>query len=93
MTKTEEKKMKIKKVVEFLIDKFDAQIEDADGGRFDITIGDFHGQMDRRDLFVDFWESIPLYGGGFADSDFSLQRQAVAFQNKINKEIQELING
>jgi len=93
MTKTELKKMQIKKVVEFLIDKFDAQIEDADVGRFDLTIGDFHGQMDRRDLFVDFWESIPLYGGGFDDKDFSRQREAVAFQNKINKEIQELING
>ena len=91
MTKTELKKMQIKKVVEFLIDKFEAQIDDADGGRFDITIGDFQGQMDRRDLFVEFWDSIPLHGDGFFPAEVLHQQDAVAFEKQINEEIQKLL--
>ena len=93
MTKTEEKKMQVKKVVEFLIDQFEAQIDDADGGRFDITIGDFHGQMDRRDLVVDLWDSIRLHGDGFTPAERLRQQDAVAFEKQINEEIQKLING
>ena len=93
MTKTELKKMQIKKVVEFLIDQFEAQIEDADGGRFDVTIGDFHGQMDRRDLYVDFWDSISLYGDGFTPAEILRQQESVAFEKQVNEEIKKLING
>ena len=93
MTKTEEKKMQIKKVLEFLIDQFEAQIDDnGDGGRFDITIGDFHGQMSRRDLYVEFWDSIPLHGDGFFPAEVLHQQNAVAFEKQINEEIQKLIN-
>ena len=94
MTKTEEKKMQIKKVLEFLVDQFEAQIDDnGDGGRFDITIGDFHGQMSRRDLYVEFWDSIPLHGDGFFPAEVLRQFEAVQFEKQINKEIQKLING
>ena len=92
MTKTELQKQRVKAVLEFLTDQFDAQIDDnGDGGRFDITIGDFHGQMSRRDLFVEFWESIPLHGEGFWPADFKLQREAAAFQKQVNEEIQKLL--
>ena len=94
MTKTELKKMQIKKVLEFLVDQFEAQIDDnGDGGRFDITIGDFHGQMSRRDLYVEFWDSIPLHGDGFFPAEKLHQQDAVAFEKQINEEIQKLING
>ena len=94
MTKTEEKKMQVKKVVEFLIDQFEAQIDDnGDGGRFDITIAGFHGQMSRRDLYVEFWDSIPLHGDGFFPAEVLHQQDAVAFEKQINEEIQKLING
>jgi len=93
MTKTEEKKMQVKKVVEFLIDQFEAQIEDADGGRFDITIAGFHGQMSRRDLVVDLWDSIQLHGDGFTPAERLRQIEAVQFEKQINEEIQKLING
>ena len=93
MTKTELKKQQVKKVVEFLIDQFEAQIDDADGGRFDITIGDFHGQMDRRDLYVDFWDSIPLHGDGFTPAEILRQQESVAFEKQVNEEIKKLING
>ena len=93
MTKTELKKQQVKKVLEFLIDQFDAVVEDADGGRFDITIGDFHGQMDRRDLVVDLWDSIPLHGDGFTPAERLRQIESVEFEKQINEEIQKLING
>ena len=94
MTKTELKKLQVKKVVEFLIDQFEAQIDDnGDGGRFDITIGDFHGQMSRRDLVVDLWDSIPLHGDGFFPAERLRQIEAVQFENQINEEIQKFING
>ena len=93
MTKTELKKQQIKKVVEFLIDQFEAQIDDADGGRFDITIAGFHGQMSRRDLVVDLWDSIPLHGDGFFPAEVLRQKEAVMFEKIINKEIQKFING
>ena len=69
MTKTELQKQRVKAVLEFLTDQFDAQIEDADGGRLDITIGEFNGQMHRRDLQVDFYDSIPLGGHGFTPAE------------------------
>ena len=94
MTKTEEKKQRVKAVLDFLTDQFDAQIDDnGDGGRFDITIGDFHGQMSRRDLQVEFWDSIPLHGDGFFPAEVLHQQDAVAFEKQINEEIQKLING
>ena len=52
MTKTELKKQQIKAVIELLINQFNAQVEDADGGRMDITIGDLQGQFSRRDFEV-----------------------------------------
>ena len=92
MTKTELKKMQIKKVLEFLVDQFEAQIDDnGDGGRFDITIGDFHGQMSRRDLVVDLWDSIPLHGDGFFPAEVLHQQDAVAFEKQIIEEIQKLL--
>ena len=94
MTKTELQKQRIKAVLEFLIDQFEAQIDDnGDGGRFDITIGDFHGQMSRRDLYVEFWDSIPLHGDGFFPAEVLRQQDAVKFEKQINEEIQKLING
>ena len=94
MTKTELKKLQVKTVVEFLIDQFEAQIDDnGDGGRFDITIGDFHGQMSRRDLYVEFWDSIQLHGDGFTPAERLRQIEAVQFENQINEEIQKFING
>ena len=94
MTKTEEKKQRVKAVLDFLTEQFDAQIDDnGDGGRFDITIGDFHGQMSRRDLVVDLWDSIQLHGDGFTPAERLRQIEAVQFENQINEEIQKLING
>jgi hypothetical protein len=92
MNKTEVKKLMVKTVVDFLIDQFDAQIEDnGDGGRFDIQINGFNGQLDRRDLEVGFWDSMTLSGHGWTAAEVLLQQEAVALENKINAEIKRVL--
>lgn len=95
MTKTELKKQQVKAVIELLINQFNAQVEDADGGRMDVTIVNgkhqFHGQFSRRDLEVEFWDSIPLHGDGFSAAQIARQKAAVALEDKINKAITNLL--
>ncbi len=93
-TKTQLKKDQIKVVLETLVDEFDAQIEDADGGRMDIIIDGFHGQFSRRDLDVIFNESIPLYRPElFEDEVVERHKKAVALEEKVNKELRLLMAG
>ena len=91
MNKTEVKKLMVKTVVEFLIDQFDAQIDDnGDGGRLDITIGEFDGQIMRRDLQVQFWDAIRLVGQ-FTPSKWQHHLKAVEFEKQINAEINKVL--
>ena len=92
MTKTELKKQQVKAVIELLINKFNAQVEDADGGRMNITIGDLQGQFSRRDLDVAMFDSISFYN----PSDFPAEivdrhNRAVALEDEINKAITNLL--
>jgi len=92
MNKTEVKKLMVKTVVDFLIDQFDAQIEDnGDGGRFDVQINGFNGQLDRRDLEVGFWESETLSGHGWTAAEILLQQEAVEMENQVNDEIKRVL--
>ena len=94
-TKTQLKKDQIAAVIDILEHEFDAQIDDADGGRMDITIVDgkhqFHGQFSRRDLEVEFWDSIPLHGDGFSAAQIARQKAAVELEDKVNREIRLLM--
>jgi hypothetical protein len=92
MNKTEVKKLMVKTVVDFLIDQFDAQIEDnGDGGRFDVQINGFNGQLDRRDLEVGCWDSAILVGLGWSAEERQHQQDSVALENKINAEIKRVL--
>ena len=92
MTKTELKKQQVKAVIELLINQFNAQVEDADGGRMDVIIDDFHGQFSRRDLDVVFNESIPLYRPELFEDEFvARHKKAVALEEKVNKELRLLM--
>ena len=91
MTKTELKKQQVKAVIELLINQFNAQVEDADGGRMDVMIGDLQGQFSRRDLDVTFWDSIPLHGDGFSAAQIARQKAAVELEDKVNREIRLLM--
>ena len=69
-TKTQLKKDQVAAVIDILQHEFDAQIDDADGGRFDVVINGFQGQFSRRDLEVMFNESIKLYRPELFDDEF-----------------------
>ena len=91
-TKTQLKKDQIAAVIDLLITDFGAQIEDADGGRMDITIGDLQGQFSRRDLDVAMFDSISFYN----PSDFPAEvvdrhNRAVELEDRINREIRLLM--
>jgi hypothetical protein len=91
-TKTQLKKDQVAAVIDILQHEFDAQIEDADGGRFDVIINGFHGQFSRRDLEVLFNESIPLYRPELFDDEFvARHKAAVELEDKVNKEIRLLM--
>ena len=94
-TKTQLKKDQIAAVIDILEHEFDAQIEDADGGRFDIMIVDgkhqFHGQFSRRDLDVTFFDSIPLHGDGFSAAQIARHKASVKLEDKVNREIRLLM--
>ena len=91
MTKTELQKQRVKAVLDFLTNKFDAEIDDnGEGGRLDITIGEFDGQIMRRDLQVQFWDAIRLVGQ-FTPSKWQHHLKAVEFEKQINAEINKVL--
>ena len=91
-TKTQLKKDQVKAVIDVLQHEFDAQIEDADGGRFDVVINGFQGQFSRRDLEVMFNESIPLYRPELFDDEFvARHKAAVELEDRVNREIRLLM--
>ena len=91
-TKTQLKKDQIAEVIDLLVRDFNAQVEDADGGRMDITIGDLQGQFSRRDLDVAMFDSIRLHEPqSFPAEIVDRHNRAVALEDKINKEIRLLM--
>ena len=91
-TKTQLKKDQVAAVIDVLQHEFDAQIEDADGGRFDVIINGFQGQFSRRDLEVLFNESISLYRPELFDDEFvARHKAAVELEDRVNKEIRLLM--
>jgi hypothetical protein len=47
--------------------------------------------MHRRDLQVDFYDSIPLSGHGFTPAEVLFQQEAVAFEKQVNDEINKVL--
>ena len=91
-TKTQLKKDQVAAVIDILQHEFDAQIDDADGGRFDVVINGFQGQFSRRDLEVMFNESIPLYRPELFDDEFvARHKAAVELEDRVNREIRLLM--
>ena len=93
-TKTQLKKDQVAAVIDTLEHEFDAQIDDADGGRFDVIINGFHGQFSRRDLDVAFFDSIPFNNPeDFDDVEVERHKAAVELEEKVNKELRLLMAG
>ena len=92
MTKTELKKQQVKAVIEFLINQFNAQIEDADGGRMDVIIDGLPAHFSRRSLEVMFFDSIKLHEPDeFPAEVVERHKKAVALEEKVNKELRLLM--
>ena len=90
--KTQLRKDQVKAVIDVLVDEFDAQIEDADGGRMDIIVDGLHGQFSRRDFDVMFFDSIKLHNPeDFPVETVERHKKAVALEDKINREIRLLM--
>ena len=92
MTKTEVKRQQVKAVIELLINQFNALVEDADGGRMDITIGDLQGQFSRRDFEVMMHDSVTFYNpSDFPTEIVDRHNRAVALEDELNKAITNLL--
>ena len=90
--KTQLKKDQIAAVIDTLEHEFDAQIEDADGGRFDVIINGFQGQFNRRDLEVMFNDSIKLHNPeSFPPAFVARHKAAVELEDRVNREIRLLM--
>jgi len=90
-TKTQLRKDQVAAVIDTLEHEFDAQIDDADGGRMDVIINGFQGQFSRRDYDVTFFDSIPLHGDGFSDEEIARHKAAVELEDRVNREIRLLM--
>jgi len=94
MTKTELKKQQVARVIDLLENGFDATFTgDDEGGRLGLMIGDFPGQLSRRDLDVALWDTIPLSGPGFSAAEIKQHKDAVALEDRINNAIQVAVFG
>ena len=96
MTKTEIKKLKVKKCLQHLENNYGGfDIEAGGGSNFYLTLQvlgvDFPGQFSRRDFAVALNDSIRLGGDGWSQEQINLQRAAEVLEGKINDELEELM--
>ena len=90
LSKTAKKRIEIGNVIKFLIEEFDAEIDDGEGGRFDISIGAYDGEFHRRDYNVCFWQTMKL-GSGFSMEDYEARETAVLFENEVGYTTHHLV--
>jgi len=96
MTKTEQRRLYVKTALNLLVDRFNAySISNDDGARFDFFVDfegeTFHGQLDRRDLQISFYDSIRLHGDGFSAEEIKHQALSV-LEDSINDELEEAMD-
>ena len=97
MTKTEIKKLKIKKCLQHLENNYGGfDIEAGGGSNFYLTLQvlgvEFEGQFSRRDFAVALNDSIRLGGDGWSQEQINLQRAAEVLEGKINDELEEAMD-
>ena len=89
MTKTEEKRLKIKKFIELLENKYDAyDFEDGDGGRIEFAIDGKnkiqYGEFHRRDLEVFMHGNVRLAGNGWTPEEYANVEEAKELEYLLN---------
>ena len=95
MTKTEIKKQTTKKIINHLIEEYDAyNIErEAQYIEFftDYKSHRFQLQMDTRDYSISSWDSVTLAGDGWTEEELDKQKFAVELEDIMNESIRELV--
>jgi len=91
MTKTEEKRLMTKAVIDLLENRFLASnIEDNDGGRMGFSIDDLEREFHRRDYEVIMLDNINLAGEGWTEEELNKRDRAIEMEKLLNRSIEEL---
>ena len=95
MTKSEIKKQTTKKIINHLIEEYDAYNIERESQYFDFW-ADIDGfeiqlQMDTRDYSVSSWDSVRLLGDDWSEEEVSKQIAATILEERIDKSIRELV--
>ena len=95
MTKTEIKKQTTKKVLNHLIEEYDAYNIEREAQYFDFW-ADIDGfeiqfQMDTRDYSVSSWDSVRLLGDDWTEEEKGKQYAATVLEERMNESIGRLV--
>ena len=95
MTKTELKKQTTKKVLNLLIEEFNAYNINREAQYFDFWTDykshRFQLQMDTRGYDISSWDSISLVGDGWSQEEIDRQKFAEEIENIMNERVRELV--
>lgn len=94
-TKTQLKKETTKKVLNLLIEEFDAYNIEREAQYFefwtDYKSHRFQLQMDTRDYSISSWDSVKLIGSGWTEEELDKQKFAVELEDLMEKKVRELV--
>ena len=97
MNKTAQKKLETKRVIEILIQKYNAyNIEDAMGGRIGFYIDTntghtFYGEYHRSYQNIAISENMKLIGEGWTVDEINEANEANEYETLLNKEIECIV--
>ena len=97
MNKTAQKKLETKRVIEMLIQKYNAyNIEDAMGGRIGFHIDTntghtFYGEYHRSYQNITIAENMKLIGEGWTVDEINEANEANEYETLLNKEIECIV--
>jgi hypothetical protein len=95
MTKTELKKQTTKRVLNLLIEEFNAYNINREAQYFefwtDYKSHRFQLQMDTRGYDISSWDSVKLSGDGWSQEDIDKQKFAVELEDLMEKKVRELV--
>ena len=95
MTKTELKKQTTKRVLNLLIEEFNAYNINREAQYFefwtDYKSHRFQLQMDTRGYDISSWDSVKLSGDGWTKEEIDRQKFAVELEDVMNERVRELV--
>jgi len=95
MTKTQLKKETTKRVINHLIQEFDAYNIEREAQYFefwaDYKSHRFQLQMDTRGYDISSWDSVKLSGDGWTKEELDKQKFAVELEDLMNERVRELV--